>query len=188
MNKQERVRTFNSYVDVDDDVEISPKITEITGIVRETCKSRGIPIQDVLTEFYRAYQSCDVIIAHNIDFDKEMIMVEVIRNYSKMLDNGCENPSILFNEIHNIVYSRRMYCTMLNGKDFCDIWVEGKFESRPEIKADGTTVVRKYKKNPKLSELYFKIFNEIPLGLHDALVDTETCLKCYIYLISTTKN
>ena len=191
MSKQEIIRTFNSYVDVDDSIEISPKITEITGIVRETCKTQGIPIQDVLTEFYRAYQSCDVIIAHNIDFDKEMIMIEVMRNYYKMFGNGCENPSLLFNEIHNVVYSKQIYCTMRNGKDLCDLWVEGKTDAKQVIKTDGTTEEpnkRKYKKNPKLSELYFKIFNEIPDGLHDALVDTQACLKCYIHLMSITQN
>lgn len=191
MDKQEIIRKFNSYVDVDDSVEISPKITEITGIVRETCKSRGIPIQDVLTEFYRAYQSCDVIVAHNIDFDKEMIMIEVMRNYQKMYSNGCENPSILFNEIHNVVYSKHLYCTMRYGKDLCDLWVECKTDSKSVIKTDGTTEEpnkRRYKKNPKLSELHFKIFNEIPDGLHDALVDTLACLKCYIHLMSIAKN
>ena len=191
MDKQEIIRKFNSYVDVDDSVEISPKITEITGIVRETCKSRGIPIQDVLTEFYRAYQSCDVIVAHNIDFDKEMIMIEVMRNYQKMYSNGCENPSILFNEIHNVVYSKHLYCTMRYGKDLCDLWVECKTDSKSVIKTDVTTEEpnkRRYKKNPKLSELHFKIFNEIPDGLHDALVDTLACLKCYIHLMSIAKN
>lgn len=191
MDKQEIIRKFNSYVDVDDSVEISPKITEITGIVRETCKSQGLPIQDVLTEFYRAYQSCDVIVAHNIDFDKEMIMIEVMRNYQKMFGNGCENPLILFNEIYNVVYSKQLYCTMRNGKDFCDLWVECKTDAKTVIKTDGTPEEpnkRRYKKNPKLSELHFKIFNVIPDGLHDALVDTLACLKCYIHLMSIAKN
>lgn len=191
MDKQEIIRKFNSYVDVDDSVEISPKITEITGIVRETCKSQGLPIQDVLTEFYRAYQSCDVIVAHNIDFDKEMIMIEVMRNYQKMFGNGCENPLILFNEIYNVVYSKQLYCTMRNGKDFCDLWVECKTDAKSVIKTDGTAEEpnkRRYKKNPKLSELHFKIFNVIPDGLHDALVDTLACLKCYIHLMSIAKN
>jgi hypothetical protein len=66
---------------------------------------------------------------------------------------------------------------MRNGLDICDIWTGGKTD-------ENGRVTRKYKKNPKLSELYFKLFNQVPLGLHDALVDTEVCLKCYIQLIS----
>lgn len=174
-NKCEIKRTFNSYVSIDDCVEVTPKITELTGISKETCKTGGKPIEYVLTEFYNEYQSCDVIVAHNIDFDKEMIAIEVTRNHSKMIENGCLYPSLLFNKIYNSVHSKEIYCTMRNGRDFCDLWTEAK--------ANGANAKR-FKKNPKLSELYYKIFNTIPSGLHDALVDTDVCLKCYVHLMS----
>lgn len=172
------IRTFNNYIAIDDSIEISPKITEITGIVKETCTSKGKPIEYVLTELYNEYLLCDVIVAHNIDFDKEMVMIEVMRNHSKMVENGCYNPYLLFNKVYNYAHNKEIYCTMRNGLDVCNIWTGGKTD-------DNGRVTRKYKKNPKLSELYFKLFNQVPLGLHDALVDTEVCLKCYIQLIST---
>jgi DNA polymerase III subunit epsilon len=171
------IRTFNEYVSIDDSVQIPAKITEITGIVRETCQDKGKPIEYILTELYNEYLLCNVIVAHNIDFDKEMVMIEVMRNYSKMVDNGCSNPSLLFNKVYNYVNSKNLYCTMRNGLDFCNLWTDGKID-------DTGRVSRRFKKNPKLSELYFKIFNQTPVGLHDALVDTEVCLKCYIHLIS----
>jgi DNA polymerase III epsilon subunit-like protein len=173
------VRKLNEYVYIDDSIEIPRMITELTGIDKEICKSKGKPIEYILTELYNEYLLCDVVVAHNINFDKEMVMIEVIRNYAKMVDNGCLNPSILFNNVYNHVYSKEMYCTMRNGLDFCNIWTEGKTD-------DVGRVTRKYKKNPKLSELYYKIFNRIPSGLHDALVDTEVCLQCYIHLMEKT--
>jgi DNA polymerase III subunit epsilon len=182
MNTSEVIKTFNSYIDIDDTIEISPKITELTGIVRETCQTLGKTMEYVLTEFYKEYVSCDVVVAHNIDFDKEMIMIEVIRNYSKMVDNGCLNPSLLFNDVYNFVNNIESYCTMRNGKELCNLWTERKTTEALQ------STTRRYKKNPKLSELYFKIFNEVPVGLHDALVDTDACLKCYIYLMSLTTN
>ena len=176
-NKSEIKRKFNSYVNINDGIDVTPKITELTGITKETCKMLGKPIEYVLTEFYNEYQSCDVIVAHNIEFDKEMISIEVIRNYSKMVENGCLYPSLLFNRIYDNVNHKEIYCTMKNGKKFCDLWTGG---STNELSTK--TNIRRYQKNPKLSELYYKIFNTIPTGLHDAQVDTDVCLKCYIHL------
>ena len=69
-------RVYNSYVKVAPEIEIAPIITELTGITRQIVDERGIPIGDVLTEFYMEYLKCDVIVAHNIEFDKEMILLE----------------------------------------------------------------------------------------------------------------
>jgi DNA polymerase III alpha subunit (gram-positive type) len=154
------IRTFDSYVNIDDSIEISKKITEITGIVKETCKI-GNPIEKVMTEFYKEYMKCDIIIAHNINFDKEMIMIEIIRNNNKMIELGCEIPSLLFNNTFNSIENKKLYCTMLSG---------------PKISID------KYKKVPKLSELHCKLFGVIPDGLHNALVDTKVCLRCYLQM------
>jgi DNA polymerase III epsilon subunit-like protein len=163
-------RVFNSYVNVDDSVMISPKITELTGITREKCKSLGNPIEDVLIEFYKEYERCDVIVAHNISFDREMINIEILRNHSKMTELGYVRPEIIFNNTYNHIHNKYLFCTMLHGKSTCNIIVE--------------TSKRSYIKFPKLSELYFKLFGEVPEGLHDALVDTRVCLKCYLDLNS----
>ncbi len=56
---------------------------------------------------------------------------------------------------------------MLMGKDVTNIIMTGR---------DG----RKWKKSPKLSELYEKLFDTIPENLHDSMVDTLLCLKCFI--------
>ena len=41
---------------------------------------------------------------------------------------------------------------------------------------------RMYKKYPTLSELYDTLFGNIPVGLHDSMVDVEACLECYLHL------
>ena len=38
----------------------------------------------------------------------------------------------------------------------------------------------KWKKNPKLSELYEKLFDKKAENLHDSMVDTKICLRCFI--------
>ena len=42
---------------------------------------------------------------------------------------------------------------------------------------------RMYYKFPTLKELHWKLFEEIPSGLHDSMVDVEVCLKCYLIMI-----
>ena len=161
------IREFNSYIKIHDTVVISQKITQITGITSETCKSLGVPIEDALVEFFHEYIRCDKIIAHNIAFDREMILLEITRNYSKLIAHGCNNPEIIFNDIYNFINHKQMVCTMTTGKSLCNILVE-------------TSNKKTYQKYPKLSELHFKLFNVIPDGLHDALVDSSICLACYL--------
>jgi hypothetical protein len=42
------------------------------------------------------------------------------------------------------------------------------------------TIQKKYKKWPKLSELYFAMFHENPDGLHNSMMDVLVCLRCYL--------
>ena len=95
---------------------------------------------------------CDVVVAHNISFDKRMIMVECIRN---------QFPPIFANV--------REYCTMKDGKSIANIL---------KTSASG----RQYFKFPKLTELHEVLFKTVPSGIHDALVDTMICLRCYIFM------
>ena len=57
---------------------------------------------DVLHTFNEWSLKCDLLVAHNISFDKRMLMVEGIRNNIKM-------------EIHDT------YCTMKNSVELCHI-------------------------------------------------------------------
>jgi DNA polymerase III epsilon subunit-like protein len=137
-----------------DSVEISEKITGLTGITRKTCSNYGRKIDDVLEEFLCDYKKCSRFVAHNIEFDKKMIIIEMERNTSSYL-----------------VFQNKdeLYCTMLYGAEVCDIWVEYRR--------------RRQKKWPTLSELHMKLHGYVPPGLHDALEDTKACLNCYLKLI-----
>ena len=170
-NKNEPIQQYNSYVNVADSVEISSKITSITGIVRKTCNLYGNSIENVLMEFYYWYQKCHQIIAHNLNFDKEMILIETIRNYDKLVQKGCI-PEILFSDVYNRHNKKTLFCTMLSGKNVCNILRHSNFNQN-----------HKYQKYPTLSELCKKLLGNVPHGLHDANVDTLACLHCYLELI-----
>ena len=42
------------------------------------------------------------------------------------------------------------------------------------------------KKNPKLSNLYFELFNKKVVQSHRALDDTKLCSKCYYNMITSS--
>lgn len=166
IQKREFIQKYNEYIKVENHIEITPFITGLTGISRALCDAKGIPISQVLRDFCEAYMSVDCVIAHNLfGFDKKMVEIEIHRNITKV--SGVPNMCFLFNETFNELRNIKTCCTMNLGKNICNMFVENK---------DGT----KWKKGPKLVELHEFLFGTKPDGLHDALVDTMVCMKCYL--------
>ena len=97
--------------------------------------------------------TADIIIGHNISFDKKMIMVECYRN--KVEQNFTKNGRKL-----------QEFCTMKNSINLCKIIAHDKYG-------------REYFKYPKLMELHKHLFGDIPEGLHNSMVDVLVCLRCY---------
>jgi len=157
------VYTYDSYIRLPEHIEISEKVTELTGINKQLCNENGKSIIEVLDNFYEAYMSADVIVAHNIEFDEKMISIELQRNRQKILDIAPYCFTI-FSKIYESLKGVQRYCTMRNGTELCAITVESK-----------TT-----KKWPRLSELHQKLFDVVPDGLHNSMVDVNACLKCYL--------
>jgi len=179
------IKTFDSYVNIPQNIEISAFITGLTGATREKC-DRGMDILDVLDEFYHAYFWCDEIIAHNIEFDIQMIMYEIERNRQKIMK---QKPycSTIFNTIYEKVNRIERYCTMKCGMNYYDmsnnnIMIDTNSNMHPLLVdiLQNETKEKKYKKWPKLSELYFAMFHENPDGLHNSMMDVLVCLRCYL--------
>lgn len=164
------VKSTDLYIKVDPSIAISAKITELTGITREICDTKGIPIEEAMHEFYKEYIECDCIVAHNLDFDREMILIEVQRILKNGGVEGEPNWYCVFNSLYEKVNNKMTFCTMKVGKAVCKI---------ERITASGT-----YFKPPKLVELYNHFFGEgsAPSNLHNSLTDTYVCLRCFIKL------
>jgi DNA polymerase III epsilon subunit-like protein len=119
----------NKYVKLPANVEISERAQEVTGITREMLEIRGKPIVDVLVRFYESYMKCDMIVAHNINFDKEVIRKEMWRNKVKLMDavhsRSRANTMVgIGTRLFNQTYQMEMFCTMMNTVDLCGIIVE----------------------------------------------------------------
>jgi DNA polymerase III epsilon subunit-like protein len=150
----------NNYIKIDDSIIITPESFNIHNISREILNVQGINIVPALKEFNECLKKCDIVVGHNISFDKRLIFVECFRhNIQQHFTQFVGNKKIHKTE----------FCTMKNTTDFC------KLE-----RLNKTNKV--YNKMPKLSELYALLFpNEpLPQNLHNSLVDVAMTLRCYV--------
>ena len=155
--------SHNYYISVGPEVVISPKITELTGITREMCDTKGIPIVEALIQFERLYKKADNVVAHNFRFDSEMIRIEVERNHREPRIGNM----VLFDKVHDAKCGRVQVCTMMGSVHVCNIMVE-----QPGRKP--------YAKWPTLLELHRHLFATTPANLHNAIVDVLVCLRCFL--------
>ena len=168
MIDQQTVYTFDSFVKIPDLVAIPEKVVELTGIRKINCQMRGRPILDCLILFAEAYKMADCIVAHNLEFDQEMVTIEVERNRAEILWRA-PHVTTLFQPFHEKVRNLEKYCTMKHGTPICNLVT---------VSDNGAPPRQKW---PKLSELYEHLFDgEKVDGLHNAMVDVKTCLKCYL--------
>lgn len=115
-------------VDVKDKPIITEEIDEIMGYINDS----------------------DVIVGHNIEYDEDMVKLELKR----------------LNEEYRYK-PKQVVCTMKTTVDFCAIQGNGKRF-----------------KYPKLWELHKKLFKEYFVWAHDAMVDVEATLRCFVELVN----
>ena len=139
---------------VPEGVQITEENAAIHGITQEISR-QGIPLNVALDEFMVDFDKVDLIVAHNIEFDKKMLMAELYRaNYILCVD-----------KIHT---STKYVCTMQEGIDLCNIKAFTKIEKKEYIKW------------PTLAELCQHLFNYEPKNLHNSLNDVAICLRCFL--------
>jgi len=174
-NKKEITKVFDSYIQIPDNVVISDKITELTGVTRDKC-NKGIPIECALKELYNDYHSVSVLIAHNYSFDSKMIKHEFTRNKEKL--NNYENIDKLFTIPYLREKGMRYVCTMKETTDICKV----PFPEKKQLSISTTSNEKKQReyKWPTLKELHKHLFDTEPVGLHNSLIDVYICLKCYL--------
>ena len=154
----------NNYIKLDESVAISQESFNIHNISREILHEQGINIVDALKEFNECLKTCDIVVGHNISFDKRMIFVECFRHAVAQYFTRYEG---------NEKIPKPEFCTMKNTTHYCKLERLSK-----------TNQV--YIKNPKLSELYLILFpNEsLPSNLHNSLVDVAMTLRCYLKYVN----
>ena len=110
------VESYNAYIKVP--VDIPEEITKLTGIDKNKCQTSGIEMKDVLDKFHQAYIRTDCVIAHNLAFDRNMILIELQRNRENF---GNLDIFKMFESSYNEQLNISLICTMHLSKEFCNI-------------------------------------------------------------------
>jgi DNA polymerase III epsilon subunit-like protein len=152
-DKNTILHKINHFIQLPKDIIIPETATAIHHITNEMCATQGINITVALNEFNFYAKLATKLVAHNITFDKRIIIVESIRN----------------NILSIFTSTPKLYCTMKSTIDECKL--TRKFK-------DGTS----YFKYPTLTELHEHLFQTKPKGVHDAFNDVLICLRCYYFL------
>tara|TARA_B100001063_G_scaffold242985_1_gene272720 strand:+ start:180 stop:812 length:633 start_codon:yes stop_codon:yes gene_type:complete len=92
----------DDYIKINDDVVIEEKSQKIHNISKDKLNTLGINIVDALNKFNKWAEQCELLIGHNVSFDKRMVIVEGIRNNIRM-------------KVHTT------YCTMKETTELCKI-------------------------------------------------------------------
>ena len=148
------------YVKIKPNVVITEESYNIHKISYEYLKQHGKDIKEVLKEFNEYLFNSDIVVGHNLSFDKRMVFVECLRN--KVDQNFTQF-------IDNEKICKAEYCTMRNGTKLCNI-----------IKLNKNN--KTYIKIPSLIELYSILFptSIVPSNLHNSLIDILCTCRCYI--------
>lgn len=133
----------------------NPNFFEENNMSTKRCSNEGIAILEALKAFAKAYNSCKFMIAHNMNFDHNILGAELLR--AIRADPYCADKIKMEIKIPKL-------CTMLSSVDLCQLPGPYGF------------------KWPKLEELHRFLFNEDFDGAHDAGFDVEACSRCFFEL------
>lgn len=143
-------------VTIPDDAHLPKESVAVHGITRARMKMRGVPISVALDAFESAAAKSNLIVAHNLEFDLNVLKAELwrLRRCADFL------PPIP---------DSKTFCTMEATRKMCNITA---------CTVDGRT----YVKYPRLEELYHHQFGVSPSHMHDAMADVLACLRCYVHI------
>ena len=162
------VESKDYVIKVPESILISEESTKIHGITNEISGKSGIPINEALNEFFYYLRGVDRIIGHNIEFDLNMVKVELLRIINKDLLTA-EQLKLYKYDLHYLTNYKNISCTLKDSIQFCNIQILDK-NGKP------------YLKYPRLIELHEKLFNKSPSNLHNSFNDILVTLRCFMKL------
>ena len=162
------ILTKDYIIKLSESILIPEESSKIHGITNEMSRQKGVVINDVISEFFYLLRGVDMLIGHNIEFDINMIKVELLRiiNKNSLTD---EQIKLYKYELHFLTNFKNISCTLKDSIKFCNI---------ESIDKNGKT----YLKYPKLIELHEKLFNKSPSNLHNSFNDILVTLRCFMKL------
>ena len=174
-------KIYNKYIDIPETIQISEESHKIHHISKEKIKSMDMfskaYIKDSLKEFMRDFAEADVVVGHNVDFDRRMIIAEFLRLFADSDTDSDADADANITHIMELMKDENFECTQEITTPICNL--KSKFEY-----IDPKTKIPKYIykiKSAKLIEAYRHYFGYTPDGehMHDAIIDVVVCLRVY---------
>jgi DNA polymerase III epsilon subunit-like protein len=177
MESPNNSKIFNKYIDIPDNITIAESSTAIHHIDKEKIKvlstEKKALITDAVVEFMADIMDPEVttIIGHNVQFDRKMIIAELLR-LSTITNLNIEN------ELKFLMNNQKFVCTMDATAPVCNIQIAVNYKD----KKTGEDKVFYKVKSPKLIESYQYYFGYLPdsNALHDSLIDVILCLRVFM--------
>jgi len=88
------IEDYDQIIKINEDIILTDEVIAIHGVTRDMIRERGVPIKEALRTFRDALKKSNIIVGHNLSFDKKLIIVEGFRN------------KVFFR------FSKQEYCTM----------------------------------------------------------------------------
>ena len=162
------VESKDDIIKLPENVLIPEESTKIHNITNKLSQKSGLQINKILNVFFDHLRNVDRLVGHNIDFDLNMIKVEISRIINENQVTSEQLKSYKYN-LHFLNNYKNISCTLKDSIKFCNIQVINK-SGKP------------YLKYPKLIELHNKLFNETPKNLHNSFNDILVTLRCFMKL------
>ena len=162
------IQSKDYVIKLPESILIPEESSKIHGITNDISQRNGVQINDVLSEFFYFLRGVDMLIGHNVEFDINMMKIELLRIIDK---NSLTQEQIKFYkyELHFLINFKNISCTLKDSIKFCNIQL---------IDKNG----KSFLKYPKLIELHEKLFNKIPSNLHNSFNDILITLRCFMKL------
>ncbi len=139
------------------EITIPTKASDVHGITDERAVALGVSAEFALSAFTHLYQRADLVVAHNIKFDRAVIETAISRHYRKIMP-----------------LRKPLFCTMEAATPIVNL------PPTERMLAAGFNKP----KPPKLEECIRHFFDEDLEGAHDALIDVRACSRVFFHLKS----
>lgn len=136
-------------------VSIPARASAVHGITDERAVQFGVSPEFALSAFTHLYQRADLVVAHNIKFDRGVIEAAISRHYKKVMP-----------------LRKALFCTMEAATPIINL------PPTERMKAVGFDKP----KPPKLEECIRHFFDEDFDDAHDAMADVVACRRVYLHL------
>lgn len=178
-----KTKIFDKLIDIDDSIEISESAAKVHNITKESIQAakptEKLTMKEALQQFLDDIEKCDYVVAHNVDFDKNVLLHELEQLENEELKT---HGLALFN---TFTEKKQWTCTMKDNIQVCKLQSDKQRNLDRYLKSKGEPP-KNYYKFPKLSETYEHYFGYSPneKALHKAINDVVLCLRVFVRYIS----